>query len=98
MTEFLLALSLVSAALVPMAGVLGAEWDRMRCSVLAFETGHRRLIGEPSILRGVLAETRAGVAIRVSETKSTVKVQATCGRAREEIEFVRLEAARWQGE
>jgi hypothetical protein len=60
----------------------------LRCSVLTFEAGHRRLVGDES-------GTGRQSPVRVEEGEDTVTAEGHCGRASEKVTFVRLEAAKW---
>ena len=95
MVEFFLSLGLAATLLAGVAGVLGAEWDRTRCSVIAFESAHRRLVGDERPSLAFLASLGKRPGVRVSETEATVTTEAACGRALERVELVKLEAARW---
>ena len=102
MIETVLALTLAAGAFAGLAGVLGDEWDRMRCAVLTFEAGHERLVKEPSasmgrveVGRDILTGIGKQPLVRVTENADIIQAEGQCGRARERVNFVRLEAARW---
>lgn len=96
MIEGVFAILLVFGAFAGAAGVLSDEWDQLRCSVLTFEAGHQRLVGDERS-RGERWLARAGKqpVVEVTEDEETVMAEGRCGRARESITFVRLEAAKW---
>jgi hypothetical protein len=96
MIEALFAVLLAAGALSGVAGVLDDEWNGLRCSVLTFEAGHDRLVGGNGFTaRGLLGAIGAKPGISVTENDETVVAEGRCGRARERIEFVKLEAAHW---
>lgn len=66
------------------ASLFRAEWNRVRCAHLAFETAHRaRLSLAPSDrLRGD---------VRIEDFGSSVRATAQCGEAVETVELPRLE-------
>jgi hypothetical protein len=82
MTEFVLGFMLSTAALFGAAGALRAEWDRVRCSYLAFEAAHAAL---------TRSRARPDSRVRVMSDERGVGAQGTCRAARERVEFYWLD-------
>ncbi|HUP56898.1 MAG TPA: hypothetical protein VM598_05550 [Bdellovibrionota bacterium] len=85
--ETMAALSLSAVAVVALFGLLRDGWNGARCAHLVFEAGRARLSGA--------TELRTRVEVRITETPDTVIAEGSCGSARERVEFVKLESARW---